>query len=307
MTTRGRPAQQRVVRPARLIAFVRLRSVDTPTPRLLRCPEPVSTLTHRVLTRWEIGLGATTTPPTRPPGPSHAGDPSGRHRGIRHDRHAGRQPGARRALSPRRVQRDRAQHPGRARSERPADPPAHLRRPHPDGLRLPLLRRVDRRGRSAARRRAADDPPPVRPGRVRQRALVPPRRDDPRLGHAFRRSRHAGQAARRAHPPDRPGRHQRADGQPDPRPARGRDQAGADHGRRRRCHRPAHAQRGRGTAQRAPRRHDREPRRGAHRRASTPTTGSTPSPGGSGSASSRSSASTTPRRSRRSSATACSM
>ena len=43
---------------------------------------------------------------------------------------------------------------------------------------------------------------------------------------------HAGQAARRPHPADRPRRDQRADGQPDPRPARGRDQAGARHPRR---------------------------------------------------------------------------
>ena len=45
--------------------------------------------------------------------------------------------------------------------------------------------------------------------------------------HPGRRPRHAREAARRAHPPDRPRRDQRADGQPDPRPARGRDQAGA--------------------------------------------------------------------------------
>ena len=187
-------------------------------------------------------------PPTRPPGPSHAGDPSGRHRGIRHDRHAGRQPGARRALSPGRVQRDRPQHPRGARGERPADPPAHVRRADPDRFRLPLLRRVDRRGRSAARGRAADDPPPVRPGRVRQRALVSPRGHDARLGHPFRGPGHAGQAARRRHPADRPGRHQRTDGQPGPRPPRGRDQAGAHHGRRRRRHRPADPQRRRRAA-----------------------------------------------------------
>ena len=117
-------------------------------------------------------------------------------------------------------------------AERPADPPAHLRRAHPDRRRLSLLRRVDRRGRPVAGRRAAHDPPPVRPGGVRQRALVPPRRDDARLGHPRGRPRHAGQAARRPHPADRPGRHQRADGQPDPRPARGRHQAGARHARR---------------------------------------------------------------------------
>ena len=61
--------------------------------------------------------------------------------------------------------------------------PHTSRRPRPDRRRLPLLRRVDRRRRAAAGRRAADDPPPVRPGRVRQRALVPPRRHDPRRAH----------------------------------------------------------------------------------------------------------------------------
>ena len=34
---------------------------------------------------------------------------------------------------------------------------------------------------AAAAGRAADDPPPVRPGGVRERALVPPRGHDPRL------------------------------------------------------------------------------------------------------------------------------
>ena len=62
----------------------------------------------------------------------------------------------------------------------------------------------------------------------------------------------------------------------------------------RRRHRPADAQRGRGAAQRAPRRHDRHagPRPGSP--PSTTTTASTPSPGGSASGSSRSCASTTP-------------
>ena len=128
----------------------------------------------------------------------------------------------------------------------------------PDRRRLPLLRRVDRRRRAAAAGRAADDPPPVRPGRVRQRALVPPRGDDPRRGHPLGRPRHAGQAARRPHPPDRPRRDQRADGEPDPRPARGLDQAGARHARRRRRHRPADPQPGRRAPQRAPGRPDRD-------------------------------------------------
>ena len=44
-------------------------------------------------------------------------------------------------------------------------------------------------------RRAAHDPPPVRPGRVRQRAVVPPRRVDARLVHARRGHRHGRQAA----------------------------------------------------------------------------------------------------------------
>ena len=45
---------------------------------------------------------------------------------------------------PRRVQRDRAEHPRRARGERAADPPAHLGRTDPDRRRVPVLRRVDR-------------------------------------------------------------------------------------------------------------------------------------------------------------------
>ncbi len=53
--------------------------------------------------------------------------------------------------------------------------------PRPHRERLPLLRRVDRRQRAAAAGRAADDPPPVRPGGVRERALVPARGDHPRL------------------------------------------------------------------------------------------------------------------------------
>ena len=121
--------------------------------------------------------------------------------------------------------------------------------------------------------RAADDPPPVRPGRVRQRALVPPRGHDARQRHPLGRPGHAGQAAVRAHPPDRPRRHQRADGEPDPRPARGRHQAGADHARRtttastsRRSTAVA------GAAQRAARGPDRDQRRGAPRaRSATPT------------------------------------
>ena len=53
--------------------------------------------------------------------------------------------------------------------------------------------------------RAADDPPPVRPGGVRERALVPPRGDDPGVRHPRGRPRDPGQAQRRAPPPPRPG------------------------------------------------------------------------------------------------------
>ena len=74
-----------------------------------------------------------------------------------------------------------------ATSSRTSSAAGLLTHPHtcagrdPDGCRLPLLRRVDRRRQPApAAGRAADDPPPVRPGPARQRAVVPPRRDDPR-------------------------------------------------------------------------------------------------------------------------------
>ena len=70
-----------------------------------------------------------------------------------------------------------------AELERPraARPSAHERgsRAHRPGL--PPVRRVDRGRRRAGARRAAHDPPPVRPGRVRQRAVVPARRRDARL------------------------------------------------------------------------------------------------------------------------------
>ena len=59
----------------------------------------------------------------------------------------GRQPGAGRAVQPRRVERDRPQHPRGARARGPARP---IRTPRPGAsrpTRLPLLRRVDRRRR----------------------------------------------------------------------------------------------------------------------------------------------------------------
>ena len=77
---------------------------------------------------------------------------------------------------------------------RPPDAPAHLRRPRSHRAGLPLLRRVHRGLRAAAPGRAADDPPPVRPGGVRERALVPARGHHPRLGDPRRRPRHARQA-----------------------------------------------------------------------------------------------------------------
>ncbi len=55
-------------------------------------------------------------------------------------------------------------------------------------------------GRPGARR-AAHDPPPVRPGRVRQRAVVPPGSRHAGLGHARGRHRHTGQAAHLPRPP----------------------------------------------------------------------------------------------------------
>ena len=104
--------------------------------------------------------------------------------------------------------------------------PHTSRGPRPDRAGLPLLRRVHRGLRAAAPGRAADDPPPVRAGGVRERALVPPRRHDARLGDARRRPRDPGQAQRRAPAPPRPRQHQRPPREPDPRPPRGRAQAG---------------------------------------------------------------------------------
>ena len=113
-------------------------------------------------------------PTSEPSRSAIAGDPAGRHRGIRHHRDPGRFARSRRALPPRRQLGHRPGDPGRPRGGRAADPSPHERRPDPDRSRLPLLRRDAGRRRGAAGRRAADDPPPVRPGPVRQRALVPP-------------------------------------------------------------------------------------------------------------------------------------
>ena len=107
------------------------------------------------------------------------------------------------------------------------DAAPHQRRPRAHGPRLPAVRRVDRDAGAAGAGRAADDPPPVRPGGVRQRAVVPPRgghagRPDPR-----RRPGHAGQAGGRPAAPRRPRRERRPAGQPRPRAGRGAGQAGA--------------------------------------------------------------------------------
>jgi hypothetical protein len=168
---------------------------------------------------------------------------------------------ARRALRPGRQLGDRAQRPGRARGSRLPEPPAHQRRPRADRRRLPVVRRVAGAGGQPGARRAADDPPPVRPGRVRQRAVVPPGGGDAR-----RRTHAAGLATpakpRRLPPaPRRPGRDQPAGGQPGRRPGRGLGQAGAVAARR--AGSTSTARRDRPPAQR---RADRQ-----HRRARWPT------------------------------------
>ena len=119
------------------------------------------------------------------------GDPAGRHRGIRHDRDPGRHPGARRALPPRRVSATVRN----ILAELEID--GLLTHPHTSAGRIPtdagyrfFVESIVEQTAAAAGR-AADDPPPVRAGRVRQRALVPPGRDDARLGDPRRRPRHA--------------------------------------------------------------------------------------------------------------------
>ena len=130
-----------------------------------------------------------------PAGGPLGGHPAGHHRGIRRHRPAGGQPGAGGEVRPVRQPGDGAQRHGRAGVG------GLLGHPHTSAGRVPtdrgyrLLRRVDRRRGEPGARRAAHDPPPVRPGRVRQRAVVPPRGRDARLGHAGRGHRHAGQAA----------------------------------------------------------------------------------------------------------------
>ena len=101
----------------------------------------------------------------------------------------------------------RAQRDGRARGSRLSDPPAHQRRPRADRCRLPAVRRVDRAAAQPGAGRAIDDPPPVRPGRVRQRAVVPAGGGDDRRGDARGRTCHARQAAHLPVAPHRPGRH----------------------------------------------------------------------------------------------------
>ena len=73
------------------------------------------------------------------------------------------------------------------------DPPAHQRGARPHGRRLSAVRRVDRSADQPRPGGAADDPPPVRPGRVRQRTVVPSRGRDHRRRHARCGPRHAGQ------------------------------------------------------------------------------------------------------------------
>ena len=115
----------------------------------------------------------------------------------------------------------------------------YLTHPHtsagrvPNRCRLPPVRRVDRAPDQPRAGGAADDPPPVRPGRVRQRAVVPTRRGD-----ASPASTHAAGLATPAKPravpaaPRRSRRHQHPHGQPGARPCRGLGQAGAHPARR---------------------------------------------------------------------------
>ena len=92
-----------------------------------------------------------------------------------------------------------------AELERPATcAPAHQRRPPADrqGYRLYVESIADAVVAGAGR--AAHDPPPVRPGGVRQRAVVPPGGRHARRRHARGGHRHAGQADAVAPPPRRP-------------------------------------------------------------------------------------------------------
>ena len=91
----------------------------------------------------------------------------------------------------------------------------YLRSPHTSAGRVPTDRGYRlyvesiSDGRRPGARRAAHDPPPVRAGRVRQRAVVPPGRLDARRRHPLRRHRHARQARRLAAASPRPGRGRR--------------------------------------------------------------------------------------------------
>ena len=86
-------------------------------------------------------------------------------------------------VRPGRQLRDGPQRDGGAGGGRLPAPSPHERGARADGRRLPAVRGVDRRTDPAGAGRAADDPPPVRPGRVRQRPVVPPRGLDARGRH----------------------------------------------------------------------------------------------------------------------------
>ena len=125
----------------------------------------------------------------RPSGPldlRSSGDPPGRHRGIRQHRSAGRLSALveryRLGVSSATVRSILAE----LEVDGFLDASPHERRARPHRRRLPLLRDLDGRGVALPPGRAAHDPPPVRPGRVRERALVPPRGDDARHGHHAR-------------------------------------------------------------------------------------------------------------------------
>ena len=76
-----------------------------------------------------------------------------------------------------------------------ADASPHLGRTSAHRRGLSLLRPGSRRRVVAAARRAAHDPPPVRPGRVRERALVPACGEHAGCQHRHRRSGHHGQGS----------------------------------------------------------------------------------------------------------------
>ena len=138
--------------------------------------------------------GATATPLRRLAGRSIGRHPPGRRRRIRNLGGARQFGLSRRALSAGCEQRHGSQHPGRPRDAGPADPSPHQCRTRSDGRRIPLLRPGAGRRAAAATRRAAHDPPSVRPGRVRQRAVVPPGGEHPGGQHRHRGPGHDGQA-----------------------------------------------------------------------------------------------------------------